>query len=46
MMEDLSEDGVLSGLYFGEGTPLNWGLDLAQLTRFVFGAAKEAISQA
>ena len=35
VMEDLSEKGVVSGFYFGDGTPLNWGKDLAQLTRSV-----------
>ena len=30
-MEDFSEGGVVSGLYFGPGSPLNWGKDLATL---------------
>ena len=32
LMEDLSIDGIDSGLYFGPGSPLNWGKDLAALT--------------
>mmetsp|Transcript_4397 Transcript_4397/g.15267 ORF Transcript_4397/g.15267 Transcript_4397/m.15267 type:complete len:371 (-) Transcript_4397:2410-3522(-) len=32
VMEDLSQDGVQSGLYFGSHSPLNWGKDLEKLT--------------
>mmetsp|Transcript_8105 Transcript_8105/g.27186 ORF Transcript_8105/g.27186 Transcript_8105/m.27186 type:complete len:396 (+) Transcript_8105:203-1390(+) len=30
MMEDLREKSVLSGYFFGSGSPLNWGRDLSE----------------